>query len=157
MILRILNIFILTFLALSVTSQTEQDLVDIIDAVSQHPDCEPLFQVELAGGPFLVILRPDQRNVPSSQQYDNLLLWNLTDDDVMFLDRPVRIMSEGEAIQNGVEPRYLATISYKMDDESCSMMIQSGILEGERFFQGMFSLHKDFGGWTVTGKNTQIR
>ena len=157
MILRLLTFFTLTFLALSVNSQTEEDLVDVIDAVSQHPDCEPLFQIELAGGPYLVILRPDQRNVPAGQQYDNLLLWNLTDDDLMFLDRPVRIMSEGEAIQHGVEPRYLATLSYKLDAESCSMMIQSGILEGERFFQGMFSLHKDFGGWSVTGNNTQIR
>ena len=157
MILRILPFIIFTFLAISVSSQTEEDLVDIINVVSQHPDCEPLFQIELAGGPYFVILRPDQRNVPSGQQYDNLLLWNLSDDDLMFLDKPVRIMSEGEAIQNGVEPRYLAILSYKMDAESCSMMIHSGILEGERFFQGMFSLHKDFGGWTVTGKNTQIR
>ncbi|NND08290.1 MAG: hypothetical protein HKN87_18075 [Saprospiraceae bacterium] len=151
-------LFSLLMLPSLATSQTKEDLIAILDAITELPEVDPVFQAEVSGGPALVLMRPNDRKIAASGGFSNELLYDLQNHDLTFLSRPVQIMTEGEASQYGLQGRHLTILTYRfLGDQEASILMSCMLQEGDRTWQGLFSLVNDFGSWIVKGKNIQTR
>jgi len=153
-----LVLVVLVSICHSASSQTKDDLIDILSAITNLAEMDPLFQAEISGGPALVLVRPNDRKIAAAGGFSNELLYDLQNHDLTFLDRPVQIMTEGEASQYGLQGRHLVILAYRFQgDEEASILMSCLLQEGDRTWQGLFSMIRDFGSWTVKGKNIQTR
>jgi hypothetical protein len=66
-------IVILTNFSLQATAQTKEDIVSVIKAVSEVAELDPLFQVDLSGGPTMVLLKNDRLSSGSNEVERNYL------------------------------------------------------------------------------------
>ncbi len=144
-------------LAVQSTAQTQQDLLDVLKSVSVLPEVDPLYQSQMPGGDYLVLLRPGDRNTGQGTSYDNRAFYDLSDNDFRSFPKPVTIMNEGDASQYGLDPTFLTSVSVKMESDQANVMLTSRIQEGDAFYRGVFTLRREFNGWEVTGKNVQTR
>ncbi len=136
-------------------AQNQEDFVEILEVICDLPEVEPLFQAQVSGGPALILQRPDDRRIAIQGNYNNELLYDLRDEELTFFGKPVKIMTAGEAGQYGVNVLHLVNLSYRLVEDEASILMRTTLMEGDRSWQGMFSLTKDFGGWSLKGKNIQ--
>lgn len=148
---------ILLFILVShvISAQTKDDLISTLKAASELPELEPLFQVEMASGPAMVLIKPDRLRSGSNEV--ERAYWNLSNDDLWGFSRPVKIMTEQEASFEGVEREKMVNLSLSFTGDQCNLGFTSTLDEGTRFFQGWVSLSRSGFDWEVTGKNIRIR
>jgi len=148
--------FLFVFLYQS-KAQTKEDFIQILEAIAEEPQAEVLFQVELPEGRTMVLIRSlDRRNTPSARDAEQLF-YDLLDEDLTYSAKPIRIMSQEEAGFSGANLQHCTTIGFRISEEQADLMLSS-TLEGEnQYFQGAFTLRKEFSGWEVTGRNIRTR
>ncbi len=152
----ILGAFLFFQLHLS-SAQTKQDFIEILEVIAEEPQAEPLFQVELPRGRTMVLIRSlDRRNSQGARNAEQLF-YDLLDEDLSFAAKPIRIMSQEEAGFNGADLRYCTTIGFRIGEEQADLMLSSTIQGEEQYFQGAFTLRKNFNGWEITGRNIRSR
>lgn len=156
--MRLLIVVIICSMSSSLaTAQTKEDFVDILEAIAEEPQADPLFQVELPRGRTMVLIRSlDRRNTQSARNAEQLF-YDLLDEDLSFSAKPIRIMSQEEAGFHGADLRYCTTIGFRIGEEQVDLMLSSTIQGEEQLYQGAFTLRKEFGGWEITGRNVRSR
>ena len=143
--------------SLMIHAQTKDDLVDILEAIADDPQAAPLFQVDLSGGKTMVLLRDLNRGVNQGIRAYEQLFYDLLDEDLSFASQPIRIMSQEEAVQQGADPQLCTTIGYRISEDQADIMLRATIEGENNFFQGAFTLRKEFSGWEITGRNIRSR
>ena len=136
-------------------SQTKDDIISVIKAVSEVAELEPLFQVELSGGPTMVLLKNDRLNSGSNEVERNY--FSLTNDDLWGFDRPVQILTYQEADLEGVRRDMMVVFGLSFSGDQCNARFSSTLQEGNRYAEGWVSLDRDGFDWKVSGQNIRIR
>lgn len=136
-------------------SQTKEDIVAVIKAISSVPDIEPVFQVQLSEGPTMVILKNDKMGSNPNEVERQFYL--LTDDDFWGFPRSVRIMTAQEADRYGVKRDMMVNLGLSFSEDNCNARLSAGIEENEQLLQGSISLIKSGFDWEVKGKHIQLR
>jgi len=154
---KIYILFFILNLALFAKGQTKQDFIEILEAIAEEPQAEPLFQVELPEGRTMVLIRSLDRRTTQSARQGEQLFYDLLDEDLTFAAKPIRIMSQEEAGFNGANLQYCTTIGFRIGEEQADLMLSSTIEGENQYFQGAFTLRKEFSGWEVTGRNIRTR
>ena len=138
-------------------AQTKEDFIEILEAIAEEPQADPLFQVELPQGRTMVLLRSlDRRNAQSARDAEQLF-YDVLDEDLSFTAKPIRIMTQEEAGFNGADLRYCTTIGFRIGEDQADLMMSSTIQGEEQYYQGAFTLRKEFDGWKITGRNIRSR
>ncbi len=148
---------VLTLSGFSLFGQTKTDLIEILEAIAEDPQADPLFQVDLPGGKAMVLLRDLRRDINPGTRAMEQLFYDLLDEDLTFAAKPIRVMSEQEAIQQGADPQLCTTIGYRIQDDQADIMLRANIEGDRQYFQGAFTLRKEFSGWKVTGRNIRLQ
>lgn len=136
-------------------AQSKEDLVAVIKAISDVPDLDPVFQVQLSEGPSMVILKNDKMGANPNEVERQFFL--LTSDDFWGFSRSVKIMTAQEADRYGVKRDMMVSLGLSFSDDNCNARLSAGIEENEQFLQGSISLVKAGFDWEVKGKHIQIR
>lgn len=145
-------IFFTTSLAFA---QSKEDLIGVIKAISEIPELDPLFQVQLSEGPSMVILKSDKMGANPNDVEREFFLLN--SDDFWGFSRPVKIMTAQEADRYGVKRDMVTTLGLSFSEDMCNARLSGGIEENEQFLQGSVSLVKSGFDWEVKGKHIILR
>ncbi len=138
-------------------SQTKEDFVQILEALAEEPEADPLFQVELPDGRAMVLIRDLDRGIDQNRRAAEQLFYDVLNEDLTFASKPIVILSQEEAQQYGADLKFCTTIGYRISEEQADIML-TATLEGEQqYFQGAFTLRKNFSGWEVQGRNIRRR
>lgn len=151
----LIPILALCLLGLQAHSQTKDDIVSVIKAVSEVAELDPLFQVELSGGPTMVLLKNDRLNSGSNEVERNY--FSLTNDDLWGLARPVQILTYQEADFEGIRRDMMVILGLSFSGDQCNARFSCALQEGNRFLEGWVSLNREVFDWKVTGQNIRIR
>ncbi|NND35043.1 MAG: hypothetical protein HKN76_20830 [Saprospiraceae bacterium] len=152
--------FLILFTCLLLTgpqlfSQSKEDLVGVIKAISEIAELDPLFQVQLSEGPSMVIFKNDKMGAnPNPVEREFFLL---TSDDFWGFSRSVKIMTAQEADQYGIKRDMLTTLGLSFSDDLCNARLSGGIEVNEQYLQGSISLVKSGFDWEVKGKHIIMR
>ncbi len=155
--MRIILFLILMSGVVLVSAQSKEDFINILEALAEDAQADPLFQVELPEGRTMVLIRNIQRRNTQSSRDAEQIFYDVLNEDLTFTAKPIRILSQEEAQQLGVDLRYCTQIGFRISEEQADLML-STTLEGEHeLFQGAFTFRKDFSGWEITGRNIRSR
>jgi hypothetical protein len=150
-----LLILALCWIGTSAHSQSKDDILSVINAVSEVAELEPLFQVELSGGPTMVLLKNDRLSSGSNEVERNY--FSLTNDDLWGLSRPVKILTYQEADFEGIRRDMMVILGLSFSGDQCNARFSCALQEGNRFLEGWVSLNREGFDWKVSGQNIRIR
>ncbi|MBK8506235.1 MAG: hypothetical protein IPL46_30970 [Saprospiraceae bacterium] len=148
-------LIVLTTFSFQAQGQTKEDIVNVIKAVSEVAELDPLFQVELSGGPTMVLLKNDRLSSGSNEVERNY--FSLTNDDLWGMARPVQILTYQEADFEGVRRDMMVVLGLSFAGDQCNARFSCVLQEGNRVLEGWVSLNRDGFDWMVTGQNVRIR
>jgi hypothetical protein len=140
---------------ITLMAQSREDIIAVIKAVSEVPELDPLFQVELSEGRTMVLLKNDRLSAGSNEVERNY--FNMTNDDLWGFRKPVKIMTQQEAGHEGVRRDQLITLGLSFSGDQCNARFAATVDEGSRYFEGWVSLSRSGFDWIVTGSNVRTR
>lgn len=153
--MRITFLFLLVLGGHLVKAQSADDVIAILDAISKVSQLEPLYQVELAAGPTMVILKDTRADVIDNELERTLQL--LTNDDLWGFDKLVKIYSEDEMSLEGIRRDQVTGINMRINGDECQVRVSALVQHGDKYLQGWISLMREGFDWKVKGQSIQIR
>lgn len=141
-------------------AQEKEEVLELIEAVLDLDDVQPLYQHEFSQGPTLVFLKPERRSLGRNREdLMRNLLFELRTDDFSFFNNPVQVMTENEARALDIPLHHLADISIFMNETEAKIFLNCFLWQTRERYAGQFSFVRETeeDDWELNSKNSDIR